>query len=113
MRERLELEHRPADPPGLLQPLLEVALGCLELTRPHLGRPEVDQRRCPQALVADPRLDRRRTVGQLEQSLRLFGDSVQIVAGPRERQPHDYERDLEALPAVFGHRADLRSASAR
>ena len=41
---------------------------------------------------------------ELEQSLRLFGDSVQIAAAPREPQPPDHERDLEAPAAVLRHR---------
>ena len=106
-RERLELQDWPADSPALLQPLFEVSFGCLELTRPHLGGPEFDQRRCPKTFVANPRPDRTWTVGQLEQSPRLFGDSVQIVAGPREPQPHEHERKLEAPPAFFGHRGRL------
>ena len=105
--ERLELQDWPADSPALLQPLFEVSFGCLEFTRPHLGGPEFDQRRCPKTFVANPRPDRTWTVGQLEQSPRLFGDSVQIVAGPREPQPHEHERKLEAPPAFFGHRGRL------
>ena len=51
MCQRLEFEHRSGDPPGLLQPLLEVALGVLQSTGPHLGDPEVGQHPCPHLLA--------------------------------------------------------------
>ena len=49
--QRLELEHRSGDPPGLLQPLLEVAFGVLQSTGPHLGDPEVSQYACAHLLA--------------------------------------------------------------
>ena len=56
MRERLELEPGPTDPSGLLQPLLEVALGRLKSTGPHLSGPEIDQRTLPAGPRRRPRL---------------------------------------------------------
>ena len=51
MCQRVQLEHRYGDPPGLLQPLLEVALGVLQSTGPHLGDPEVGQHPCAHLLA--------------------------------------------------------------
>lgn len=51
MCQRVQLEHWSGDPPGLLQALLEVALGVLQPTGPHLGDPEVGQRPCAHLLA--------------------------------------------------------------
>ena len=80
MCQRVQLEHRYGDPPGLLQPVLEVALGVLQSTGPHLGDPEVGQH--PGAhLLAEVKF---RGLGRGEQSLRLFGNGLKVVPGPSE-----------------------------
>ena len=99
MREARDLQVRAFDPARERPRLLEVASRVFRARRPHLGDPEIHQRRGVK-IVAE-----RRAAGRLLPQRRLHRghrveDGRQVAAPPSERQPHHRQLELEARPAV-------------